>query len=290
MSDRQKSDDIENANLGKSSGHITHSDGTSTSVGSEYGPNARKATHSDGSTSTRDMFGRWHRDPQSVKAPEFKAIENSYTGGGTGSAPTFSTGSRGGGGLGEGGGLGILGAVGMVLGVLFYIFNRGMEAFQTSPVLAGAYVIAWIAFIAIVVRSSRKIPWLIMSVAAILLWPLGAWMMPRWMGMFCPGLVILGILAIIGKILASIVPYGGIIFAAVLAIAFVAIVVASWNEINLLGVIGISVAAATLVAAPFIPGFGPGSRADFSDAMRAGFLPLLAMIGVFYALRHKMEN
>jgi hypothetical protein len=304
MNDRQRADDLDNANLGRSGGHITHGDGTTTNVGSKYGPYAGTATNSDGSGLVQNCWDRsWHPNPVSARAPELK-IGSSSTGG-TWSPPTYTTPSYGGGGSGQGAGSVMLGLVALVIGICLYIYNRVIEAFQSFPVWASAYVVAWIVFIAAVFLSSRKIPWLIGSVAAVLLWPLGAWMFPQFFGMFAPCAFVAGLIGIIGGIF----PYGQLILPVVLALGLGLVVLGNWDDINRFGAIGIGM---TVVALVFALGaalppvwnfyilnfpaliFGhnemQGDHANFLNTMRLGLLPLLTVIGIFYAMRHKMAG
>lgn len=304
MNDRQKADDLGNADLGRSGGHITHADGTTTGVGSQYGPYAGTATNSDGSAFVRNFWdGRWDSNPVSAKAPELKTGSSST--GGTWSPPTYATPSYGGGGSGQGAGSVMLGLLALVIGICLYIYNRVMEAFQSFPVWAIAYVVAWIVFLAAVFLSSRRIPWLIGSVAAILLWPLGAWMFPQLLGMFAPCILATGLIHMIGGLL----PYGQLILPAALALGLGLGVLGNWDDINPFGAIGISIAVVTLVfavgaALPPVVNFytlnfpalifgHSGMQVDhanFLNTMREGFMPLLTVIGIFYAMRRKMAG
>jgi hypothetical protein len=244
MNDRQRADDLENANLGRSGGHVTHADGTTTNVGSKYGPYAGTATNSDGSGLVENCWDRsWHPNPVSAKAPELK-MESSSTGG-TWSPPTYTSPSYGGGGSGQGAGSVMLGLVALVIGVCLYIYNRVIEAFQSFPFWASAYVVAWIVLLAAVFLSSRRIPWLICSVAAILLWPLGAWMLPQFLGMFAPCVIAAWLIGAVGGIF----PYGQLILPVVLALGFGLVVLGNWDDINPFGAIGISMAVVALVFA-----------------------------------------
>ncbi len=304
MNDRQRADDLDNANLGRSGGHITHGDGTTTNVGSKYGPYAGTATNSDGSGLVQNCWdGSWHPNPVSARAPELK-IGSSSTGG-TWSPPTYTSPSYGGGGSGQGAGSVMLGLVALVIGVFLYIYNRVIEAFQSFPFWASAYVVAWIVFLAAVFLSSRKIPWLICSVATILLWPLGAWMVPQFFGIFAPCLIAAGLIGTVGGIL----PHGQLIIPVVLALGLGLVVLGNWDDINPFGAIGISLAVVALVFAlgaalspvgnfytlnyPALV-FGhsgmQGDHASFLNTMRLGLLPLLTVIGIFYAMRHKMAG
>ena len=304
MNDRQRADDVENANLGRSGGHITHADGTTTSVGSKYGPSAGTATNSDGSGFVQDFWdGRWRPNPVSAKAPELKI--GSPSTGGTWSPPTYASPSYGGGGSGQGAGSVMLGLLALVIGICLYIYNRVIEAFHSFPVWASAYVLVWIVFLAAVFLSSKRVPWLIASVAAILLWPLGAWMFPQYLGMFAPCGIAAALIVTVGGLL----PYGQLIIPAALALGLGLGVLGNWDDINPSGVIGFSMAVVAVVfalGAALTPVwnfytlnfsvliFGHSgmqvNHANFLNTIRMGLLPLLTVIGIFYAMRHKMAG